>query len=375
MFDNWFRHYIPKKSIIICTPYIKKNAFTSILDLYNYKTDISSLDIKILIRGNEEEFTISKSSDISILDYVLSLRHFDINNFRRISNLHMKAYLIDYQHLLITSGNLTPSGMFVKTKTENYEAGIATDSAEIIKSFCGYFNSIWNESECLNTFYDKIISAYDSYIKNDYSDENTGKRVLEKHNFSYVSNNSSGNVSINELDSISLSDLPPVSSFEYLDTTVSHLEKLGNVTYDELGKDLRRITGKDNLDSIVANKKFGEEKGKFAVFFGLASVCADNNENEFRITGLGLKYNAMSINEKQRLIKDMFFSKFIIALILQNAKTNTSFNLRTFIYSICPKSRHSTLNRRISTLNSMFAYIKELVDDKDTIALLNHIMS
>lgn len=138
IFENWFQKHVPQESLLICTPYMKQGALNRLFELYSIEAQSPQLDLRVLIRGNVEEFTVGRSSDISILNTFLDLPGFDPSHFRRITNLHMKAYLIDGRQLLITSGNLTNSGMFAISMSENFEGGIATDDPDIIRQFQTY---------------------------------------------------------------------------------------------------------------------------------------------------------------------------------------------------------------------------------------------
>ncbi len=94
LYDNWFKEYSPKKELLLCTPYIKQKAFNEILKLYSLENDCKNIDIKILIRGNPEEFNASKSSDISIIDSFINQKGLKLDNIKRVKNLHMNAYFL-----------------------------------------------------------------------------------------------------------------------------------------------------------------------------------------------------------------------------------------------------------------------------------------
>ena len=59
MYENWLKKNIPRKSLICVTPYIKRDVLDAIF--LNYPKHCK---IKLLIRGNNEEFTYNHSSDI-----------------------------------------------------------------------------------------------------------------------------------------------------------------------------------------------------------------------------------------------------------------------------------------------------------------------
>ena len=54
--DNWFVNNPIERSLIICSPYFKKNALDKIIDEFDLDDDECVLDVKILIRGTLDDF-------------------------------------------------------------------------------------------------------------------------------------------------------------------------------------------------------------------------------------------------------------------------------------------------------------------------------
>ena len=46
IFDNWFKKHIPKKKLIICSPFMKQEAIDRVLKLYQIEQNCSNLGIK-----------------------------------------------------------------------------------------------------------------------------------------------------------------------------------------------------------------------------------------------------------------------------------------------------------------------------------------
>ena len=148
----------PKTFLYLYQPIHQKKAVNQILK------PLTNCDLKILIRGNAEEFSFNRSSDIDVLYDFFYNAAFANTNFRRLQNLHMKAYLVDDASLLITSGNMTNSGMFASGNHYNIEGGIATDDEIIIRQFKDYFQRLWSQAEPLDLFLPHIEEMYLAYI-------------------------------------------------------------------------------------------------------------------------------------------------------------------------------------------------------------------
>lgn len=347
IFDNWFKKHFPKKSLWICTPYMKQSALNRLIELYGLDEGLN-IELQVLIRGNTEEFTYNRSSDISIFDTFIDMPGFDILNFRRLSNLHMKAYLIDEKELLITSGNLTNSGMFAISMTENFEGGIATNDPKIVEQFIFYFMNIWNQSEGLTLFYDDIINAYALFA----ASEHDGNRQIPKRRkyvFPQYMYPSPLQPKVSKRK-YALSDLPSAKIDTLIDTLDVLYKSDEPLTMELLGKQLRILHGLDNIDNPVSNKKYGEEKGNLAVFFGLVHKIK-NGAYEFSLSTMGQCYLEFSLSQRFAYITEQIRTKEVLCDILAN-RDKPKFDLREYVYSVC-EGTHKTLNRKISPIQSL----------------------
>lgn len=374
IYDNWFKKHIPEKKLLICTPYMKQGALDKILELYDLETKSSEMEIQVLIRGTTQEFTINKSSDISILDSFLGMKNFDIDNVKRVRNLHMKAYLVDDKYLLITSGNLTNNGMFVFSGQENFEGGIATDDENTIQQFKEYFQDIWVQGERLEEFYEKLFEEYTRYISTEYTDRETIKRI--KRPAYKFEQKTVVDKKDDETESVSfdLDDLPPVGNIEYIEDTLNALnENQAGLTYIELGMKLRKlfypevVAQESDEQAKVNNTKFGEEKGKFLVYFGLA-VKMNEKPIRFKISNLGKMYLEFSKEDRMKYLKDQIFSKPAIREIFRKSDA-PGFHLAEYLKKIY-QGKESTLARKKGSIISL---IKEMYPEEELKEILERL--
>lgn len=123
---------VAKKEIIIVSPWIKRSTLQKIIDAT--KTD-ENIRWKVLTRGNHDDFCVG-SSDIDAFKLMIENSSFDI---RVIKQLHAKVYVVDDKLSLVTSANLTVSGMEI-----NQEVGVASQDpveiSELIKELSKWFS-------------------------------------------------------------------------------------------------------------------------------------------------------------------------------------------------------------------------------------------
>ena len=401
IFDNWFKKHYPQKSLLICSPYIKSDALDKIINLYDLDKRANDFDLKILMRGNSAEFTHQKSSDISIFDTLICLKGFDLSNIKRVLNLHMKAYLVDEKYLLITSGNLTNSGLFVESGKENFEGGISTSNPRIITYFLKYFGHIWKQGEQLDEFYDSLINNYKAYIATEYSDKETVKRLVRrkykfqtKTDFGTIDEiaidhrkaqeNQNKNVDPNpsyleiilkdseeDIDEVveqkfTLSDIPPVGTLEHIPEVLKITENNPEgITYADMGEHLRKIFSDSDSTEIGANRKFGEEKGKFAAFLNLVNIEPSKHGNLIKINNLGRAYMSMDEDSRNKIIKDIFFNKPIIVSIMRKSFETPNFDLFDYLLKNCDGATRSTLSRKVRPLRELFAHISSICTEAE----------
>ena len=110
---------------IVC-PFIKLSALSRLLS-------IQPESIQVVTRFNLHDFA-DGVSDIDALRHVLQAR----GKARGIRNLHAKLYLFGSSRAIVTSANLTVSGL-----RQNSEFGVITDDPAAVASCLDYFNGLW----------------------------------------------------------------------------------------------------------------------------------------------------------------------------------------------------------------------------------------
>ncbi len=182
IYQNWLQKQNPKKSIYISSPFIKKQALTRLLSFYDFEYNAEKIKLVIIMRALEDDF-IRGSSDISALEYIMSLQEKYPQSIEAkvVNNLHMKAYMIDEEKLLISSGNLTPRGLYNFEYNGNAEGGIATDDSSACKKFLEYFYKIFNSGVDLSIY---IQSLKIGKIKKKDSEKSSKQKISETYMFS-----------------------------------------------------------------------------------------------------------------------------------------------------------------------------------------------
>ena len=318
MYENWFKKNIPQKSLICVTPYIKRDAVDTIFKHYP-----KSCEMKLLIRGNTEEFTYNHSSDIEALYYFHYDHTFNDHNLKRLQNLHMKAYLVDGAKLLVSSGNMTANGMLLGSKFGNAEGGIATDEVEVIQSFLEYFQQLWQQSQPLSEFLDSLQIAYQTYIE-----DTQGRSVQvpkEKKKYTYhieKARDNSGNCKHLKFGhKFMLGAIPARGIVDEIPLTLKILDQYGRISSPEFGNIMRNEYGKRTVDKQSlkrekeADSKLGEEFSKIAAYLGLVNI-ERRKKNMLAITGLGKQYlQADELSRETMLLEQISHKEFFQSLM------------------------------------------------------------
>jgi len=360
IFQNWFKKNKPLKSLLICSPYFKSYALDKTLEYYGVDYDENNLAIEVLIRGKLEDF-ISGGSDLSALESLIQIKNLDVEKVRRITNLHMKAYLIDEKKLLIGSANFTQRGLFIKRFNGNVENAIYTDEMEVIDDFKSYYEKVIEESESLEIFYDKIIEEYPKYVNK--VSENINRTILSsinkeeskaRYSFQeYIEIFEEGMIDadINVSLSVSQASVPQYSNFEdgaY--RIVDILTKYNNTgfTYSQLGE---IMATKERND--VANKKYGENHANLARLLDFVAITNTMPRRVF-LTKLGKVFDKANDKVKIEILKFQIFRMEIIKDIIDKYN-NKSFSLLSYLLSI-PLAK-TTAIRRSSNVKYLFEFL------------------
>jgi hypothetical protein len=113
--------------IRLCTPFIKTDIVEAVLSRRNENTSIN------LITNVNLRSYCKKASDISSLQRLIDQN----SNVYTYSSLHAKFYIFDTRLAIITSANLTSSGL-----KRNWEYGILTDDPGLVASAINDFESL-----------------------------------------------------------------------------------------------------------------------------------------------------------------------------------------------------------------------------------------
>lgn len=119
-----------KKNIFLCAPFIKKDIVKSILNNIN-----AAIDLNVITSSNIAAF-FREASDLEAIELLLK------NNVKVYNhqNLHAKIYIFDESKALITSANLTYSGL-----SSNYEYGLLISRDPLINNVISDFMSLIND--------------------------------------------------------------------------------------------------------------------------------------------------------------------------------------------------------------------------------------
>jgi phosphatidylserine/phosphatidylglycerophosphate/cardiolipin synthase-like enzyme len=117
--------------ILIVSPWIKETAWKRIRKRA-VKFCNNGGELKVFIKGDEDDFRRG-SSDRSVVNEISS--YGGVVSF--VPRLHAKLYVVDRREALITSANLSRSGIDF-----SYEAGVWTCNPALVKEVCGFVENL-----------------------------------------------------------------------------------------------------------------------------------------------------------------------------------------------------------------------------------------
>lgn len=134
-----------KESIKICSPFIKYNI---VEEIYNIKAE----DAKVYLITN---FNLAnfyrKASDIEAIDYIIRNK----GEVKNCQNLHAKIYIFDDRISIITSANLTSSGL-----SRNFEYGVICDEPSFTIEVCKNYDSLYKSRLSDQVVEDDVNEVY-----------------------------------------------------------------------------------------------------------------------------------------------------------------------------------------------------------------------
>ena len=111
-------------SLVVCSPYIGRDPCARIVANLqrNKRTDIEILILTDLSREN----MLSGATDVSAL--IMLCEAIPGTDIRFLPSVHAKVYVADQAHAIVTSGNLTQSGL-----SRNLEYGVSVSDIRLVK--------------------------------------------------------------------------------------------------------------------------------------------------------------------------------------------------------------------------------------------------
>ena len=135
---------VVKDSLYLSSPYIKNTIATLLYEVLRSKENLH-LSIKILTRVRIHDL-IEGASDLEAFEKLLEIKELQGVNaeVKCISNLHAKVYIFDEDSAIVTSSNLTPSGL-----KSNIEYGIEITDSAAVRQMLDDMETYWNNAETL----------------------------------------------------------------------------------------------------------------------------------------------------------------------------------------------------------------------------------
>ena len=299
IYYNWLSENLPNKSLHICSPFIKQSTLKQLLQKYNFER--CNIDLKIIIRADETVFK-QGSTDIASIEYLSELIQQFPNrvNVSIVDNLHMKAFLIDKDNLLITSGNLTERGIMLHGTRGNAEGGIACDDAEIIKEFLEYFDDIFNSGNLLTNYLTthtlddlkaKYISTTSTKPKNHSSES--------KNLFSIKAPTNKTTPIVYSRTSKQIEYIPQSGSKKICDRAIEYMYNTGAVTINELSIYLGSTAENEDSQNRLGSSVIHNTK-----MLGLSHSIKTDKGMKHNLTDIGIKYFLSSEDERIKILKE-----------------------------------------------------------------------
>lgn len=144
--ENYFfsKVHAAEKSLFISSPYIKYPVAGLLCEILQSKQN-PNLSVQILTRIRIQDL-IDGASDLEAFEKLLHLAEVPglAVTVKCISNLHAKVYIFDENSAIVTSSNLTPSGL-----KSNIEYGIEVTDQAVIRHILDDMHVYWSVAETL----------------------------------------------------------------------------------------------------------------------------------------------------------------------------------------------------------------------------------
>ncbi len=167
------------EEILLCAPYVKEDTVIKILSNKKENTKLSL--ITVCYTGNFQ----SGASDVNAIKLLLE-NNVKVYNYQQ---LHAKIYIFDNKQAIITSSNLTPSGL-----VKNYEYGCLINKDSVVGDIVNDCNKMINNTKVCGEFDFDKIKDIKKIIKS--TNKNDVKTDSELDNIIIVDNNSFEHLSL-----------------------------------------------------------------------------------------------------------------------------------------------------------------------------------
>ena len=144
--ENYFfsKVHAAEKSLFISSPYIKYPVASLLCEILQLRQN-PNVSVQILTRIRIQDL-IDGASDLEAFEKLLQLA--EVSGLKVavkcISNLHAKVYIFDENSAIVTSSNLTPSGL-----KSNVEYGIEVTEQAVIRRIFDDMHAYWSAAETL----------------------------------------------------------------------------------------------------------------------------------------------------------------------------------------------------------------------------------
>ena len=182
--ENYFFSKVQsvEKSLYLSSPYIKNTVATLFYEVLRSKQNLN-LSIQILTRIRIQDL-IDGASDLEAFEKLLQLEELEGVNaeIRCISNLHAKVYIFDQNSAIVTSANLTPSGL-----KSNIEYGIEVTDPTTIQQMLVDMGNYWDAAETLTT---EMLEQVGKRLETTESIVKVDQAAQQRENHLLISNSS-----------------------------------------------------------------------------------------------------------------------------------------------------------------------------------------
>ena len=177
--ENYFFSKVQsaENSLYLSSPYIKDTVATVLCEILRSKRDLN-LSVQILTRIRIQDL-IDGASDLEAFEKLFQLAELpwlDVE-IRCVSNLHAKVYIFDMNSAIVTSANLTPSGL-----RANVEYGIELTDPIAVQQISCDMDTYWRAAESLTAGkleqIGERLEATESVVKVDWSPQQTSDDSL-----------------------------------------------------------------------------------------------------------------------------------------------------------------------------------------------------